>query len=332
MNADSILGLLDDLDRRRHPVDERENTSRQRFRVEMERLAEPCSETASTTHVTASAIVVGPRGLLLHRHKRLGIWLQPGGHIDDGEHPADAALRETAEETGIAAEHFAGDAALVHVDAHDGPRGHYHLDLRYLLSAGDESPSPGEGESPEVRWWPWAEAATITEPGLSGIVGALCGNAILRAATVDDTAALAAVLWRSFRWAYDGTAVAFVDDRDGVTEWVQSHLVPDHLRPDTDLTVAEAGGVVVGYVASTPGWIDHLYVDPAFAGRGVGRALLAHAKARQPEGVTLWTFVVNERARRFYERAGFVAVEFGDGSTNQEGQPDVRYSWTPSQS
>ena len=37
------------------------------------------------THVTASGIVVGRRGTVLHRHKRLGIWMQPGGHIDAGE-------------------------------------------------------------------------------------------------------------------------------------------------------------------------------------------------------------------------------------------------------
>ena len=39
----------------------------------------------------------------------------------------------------------------------------------------------------------------------------------------------------------------------------------------------------------------------------------------------LYTFARNEGARRFYERHGFVAVAFGDGSGNQEGEPDVRY-------
>jgi hypothetical protein len=43
----------------------------------------------------------------------------------------------------------------------------------------------------------------------------------------------------------------------------------------------------------------------------------------------LWTFQANAPARRFYERHGFGAVEFGDGSGNEEGEPDVRYVWEP---
>ena len=62
-------------------------------------LRRPFDRHAATTHVTASAIVVGPRGVLLHRHRRLHRWLQPGGHLDPGEYPTDAALREGEEET-----------------------------------------------------------------------------------------------------------------------------------------------------------------------------------------------------------------------------------------
>ena len=50
-------------------------------------------------------------------------------------------------------------------------------------------------------------------------------------------------------------------------------------------------------------------------------------RSAQPEASSLWTFQVNARARRFYERNGFVAVEFTEGSGNQERQPDVRYEW-----
>jgi hypothetical protein len=39
----------------------------------------------------------------------------------------------------------------------------------------------------------------------------------------------------------------------------------------------------------------------------------------------LYTFQCNQGARRFYERHGFIAVAFGDGSSNEEGEPDIRY-------
>jgi GNAT superfamily N-acetyltransferase len=77
------------------------------------------------------------------------------------------------------------------------------------------------------------------------------------------------------------------------------------------------------------GWIEQLYVDPGWLGRGIGSRLMALAKELQPGGLQLYTFQVNDRARRFYEHHGFVATWFGDGSANEERQPDVRYEWRP---
>ena len=75
-------------------------------------------------------------------------------------------------------------------------------------------------------------------------------------------------------------------------------------------------------------WLNHLYVHPDEIGTGVGHALFEHAKARRPDGFQFWVFQQNERARRFYEAHGAVAVEFTDGSENEEKTPDVRYRWT----
>ena len=47
----------------------------------------------------------------------------------------------------------------------------------------------------------------------------------------------------------------------------------------------------------------------------------------QPTGFDLWTFSENTNAKAFYEHYGLIAVEFGDGSTNEEDQRDVRYRW-----
>lgn len=89
----------------------------------------------------------------LHLHKRLGLWLQPGGHIDPGEWPADGALREATEELGITPTHPPSGPRLVHVDVHDGGRGHLHLDLEYLLLAEPGAVfTPAVGESQDARW------------------------------------------------------------------------------------------------------------------------------------------------------------------------------------
>jgi len=154
------------------PSDEREAAARERILEFLDVLERPFDEDADPVHVTGSAVVVGPRGTILHVHKRLGRWMQPGGHLDTGESPADAAVRESEEETGLALSHPAGGPRLIHVDVHTAARGHTHLDLRYLLLAQDADPSPPPGESPEVRWFTWDEAEELSDDALAGALGA----------------------------------------------------------------------------------------------------------------------------------------------------------------
>ena len=108
----------------------------------------PCDEHADPTHVTASGIVVGRRGTVLHLHKRLGIWMQPGGHIDPGETPDVAARREATEELGLDVTHPAAGPRLIHLDVHEAALGHTHLDLRYLLLGADDDPAPAARREP----------------------------------------------------------------------------------------------------------------------------------------------------------------------------------------
>jgi 8-oxo-dGTP pyrophosphatase MutT (NUDIX family) len=147
------------------PVDERERESIALTLARLEWPDDAFAEEVNQHHLTASAFVISPRGVVLHRHRRLGIWVQPGGHVDTGETIEQAALRETREETGLIVRHL-DPVELFHVDVHPGPRGHTHYDLRYVLLARPDDPTPLEGESPDVFWFDFAEAIKRCEPAL----------------------------------------------------------------------------------------------------------------------------------------------------------------------
>lgn len=100
----------------------------------------------------------------------------------------------------------------------------------------------------------------------------------------------------------------------------------DEVFPASVIWLAESGNELVGFAAVSEGWLDHLYVDPAWHGRGVGSALLRMAKEGNVR-LDLWTFQRNAQARRFYEHRGFRLVEMTDGSDNEEQTPDAHYRW-----
>ena len=140
----------------------------------------------------------------------------------------------------------------------------------------------------------------------------------LRRATAEDAREVAEVFLASFHATY-----AFPLDHtdDEVRSWIRDRLIPD-----TEVWVAVDDGRIVGLLALAPGWLEQLYIAPDRLGEGLGSRLMTIAKERQQDGLQLWTFQVNARARRFYERHGFTAVE-ETNDRNEERQPDVRYVW-----
>jgi GNAT superfamily N-acetyltransferase len=140
----------------------------------------------------------------------------------------------------------------------------------------------------------------------------------LRLAQPGDAEAITALFRRS------RALLAFLPDLHSAEEdlWFVRNVLIAMQR----VTLAERDGQLLGFMAEEEGWVTQLYLDPDARRGGVGSALIADAKARNG-ALTLWCFAENAAARAFYEKQGFVAVEFTDGAGNEAKRPDVRYSW-----
>jgi ribosomal protein S18 acetylase RimI-like enzyme len=95
-----------------------------------------------------------------------------------------------------------------------------------------------------------------------------------------------------------------------------------------DIWVADMTNHVTGFLAMAGDFVDQLYVHPDSQRRGVGTALLDHARSISRDHVWLYTFQSNTDGRAFYEKNGFIAVRFGI-SPQPESEPHVEYHWRP---
>ncbi|MCD9874013.1 GNAT family N-acetyltransferase [Streptomyces guryensis] len=145
-----------------------------------------------------------------------------------------------------------------------------------------------------------------------------------RAASAPDAAAAADVWLASFAAALP--TVVSPRSADEVHGYFRDVVVP--LR-ETWVADAGADDGIIGVMVLHDDELSQLYLAPDWRGRGIGDRFVALAKERSPRGLSLWTFQVNKPAHRFYERHGFVAFEYTDGSGNEEQEPDVQYVWRP---
>jgi pimeloyl-ACP methyl ester carboxylesterase/GNAT superfamily N-acetyltransferase len=146
----------------------------------------------------------------------------------------------------------------------------------------------------------------------------------IRRAGPDDGPSLGEV-WLSAWYATFDFPPSHPDD--DIRLWMAEEMLPAN-----EVWVAADpldAGRVVGFMALSASMVEQLYIVPDWIGHGIGDRLIAIAKQRRPRGLDLFCFQVNAFARRFYERRGFVPIWFGDGSSNMEHQPDVRYAWRP---
>ncbi len=146
-------------------------------------------------------------------------------------------------------------------------------------------------------------------------------SVILRQARLDDADAICDLYLASRRAALPYLRKVHSDAE--TRQWIAEVLLRD-----CAVWVAEADGCILGFAAVAGTHLEQLYLHPGHLRRGIGSLLLAKAKELSPGGLELHCFQRNAAARAFYEARGFTAVEFGDGSGNEEGEPDIRYSFS----
>jgi len=106
--------------------------------------------------------------VLLARHKKLNVWLPPGGHVEKDELPDDAVLREVYEETGVRAKILPNKRGLTFLDEHakemelpfavilvdiERDDSHNHIDLIYVCRATTDVLVPDQNEVTDARWF-----------------------------------------------------------------------------------------------------------------------------------------------------------------------------------
>ncbi len=128
-----------------------------------------------TRDFTVATFVVRESSVLLLRHRKLGLWLPPGGHVEPNELPDDAAVREVWEEAAVRCE-LVGERGVpvdyprqlirpAGIQLENIGTEHEHIDLIYYARPLDGAVEPrGNGEGDDVGWYPLDGLAKLGAP------------------------------------------------------------------------------------------------------------------------------------------------------------------------
>jgi GNAT superfamily N-acetyltransferase len=145
---------------------------------------------------------------------------------------------------------------------------------------------------------------------------------VIRRATPDDAAAIAAVQARGWRHAY----ADIVEPEDMLVPEQTTPRWAERIAEGAEVYVFDQDGQIAGFAALDGNELRAIYVDPPAQGAGVGSALLAAAvdrlRAAGYDEAFLWAFEANGLARAFYERHGWELVA---GAHQERSAPEVRY-------
>ena len=112
-----------------------------------------------TRDFVSTVFIVKDKKVLLIKHKKIGLWLPPGGHIEENETPEEAAMREIKEETGLdidlKPEKFHRISVLKphHVEIHPIREGHEHISFVYFTKPLGGELIKNKEEHDDIRWF-----------------------------------------------------------------------------------------------------------------------------------------------------------------------------------
>jgi 8-oxo-dGTP pyrophosphatase MutT (NUDIX family) len=163
MHRDSLLTLLDDYARRH--TDESTTTA---WFIDFVTANPRCFERdLRYGHITGSAWLVDGRGerVLLTHHRKLGRWLQLGGHSDGNPRTLEVAIREATEESGLRVRPLADtvfDLDVHEIPARNADPAHWHFDVRFALQVVGSEDFRVSGESLDLAWVPIDQLDAVT--------------------------------------------------------------------------------------------------------------------------------------------------------------------------
>ena len=154
-------------------------------------------------HFTVTTFVSMNGATLLHWHRKVGLWLPPGGHVEPNEDPMQAARREALEETRIVVEILPTTSAFSYDDppqlsppvtimvepigSFDGEDAHRHIDMIYFAR-------PSSATQPDVLadTWQWVSRKQLEDDApltLSGVTAHISEDVrVLGMAAIDHVA------------------------------------------------------------------------------------------------------------------------------------------------
>lgn len=158
------------------PSDEQEST-RAAYLAHLEAHDLATAKAGPPAHFTASCLVVDTvrEHVLLTLHRKVGRWLQFGGHLEeDDASVAAGALREALEESGLSSAELTLLPGPAQLDRHALGSGFSrcteHLDLRWVAVAAPGARPVVSDESEDVAWWPVSDLPEDTDDSLRSLI------------------------------------------------------------------------------------------------------------------------------------------------------------------